>query len=45
MPCFWSLWSFLEEAACSVGKYMNLAVGYFTCQDVFHFYESEFLFF
>lgn len=43
MPCFWSLWSFLEEAAHYLGKYMNLAVGYFV-KMFFIFMKVDFCF-
>lgn len=44
MPWFLSLWSFLDETAQFIGKYMNLAVGYLFINIFFTFVKVSFYF-
>lgn len=44
MPWVWSLWSFLEETAHFIGKYMSLAAGYLFINIFFTFVKRSFYF-
>lgn len=44
MPWVWSLWSFLEETAHFIGKYMSLAAGYLFVNIFFTFMKPSFYF-